>query len=195
MNKNNIIIINGRHYDAKTGEALSGQPHHAAAPAHTAAVRGVVRQTAGHARVHPPKPSQTLMRQAVKKPSADLKRRIKVQGHLDSSAGRASSKIIVRSSDRQPNIHHLQHVATKRAKGRLISHFSPELFEVDSHTPAITYGAAAVQRTSAHAPTHPIHAKKPRTTAELLEYAVQQAKVPEQPLPRKHHRKLFKRHV
>lgn len=135
------------------------------------------------------------MRQAVKKPPDSLKRHIKVQGHLDSSAKRTSSKIIVRSSDRQPNRHHLQHPAAKRNKGQLISHFSPHLFEVEGHVPVATYGAAAIKRTSAHAAVQPAPAKKPLTTAELLDYAVQQASAPEQPISRKHHRKLFKRRV
>jgi hypothetical protein len=183
---NNIIIINGRHYDSKTGESLS-RPEQSAAVRHEAARR----KPAGHVPAHPPKPSQTLMRQVVKKPSDSLKRRIKVQGHLDSSAERASSKIIARPSARQPGTQRLQHPATKRNKGRLISHFSPDLFVVESHTPSVTYGSVAVKRTAAK----PAPTRKPRTTAELLDYAVQHADAPRQPLApeRKHRRKLFKR--
>lgn len=204
-----IIVLNGRRYDAHSGQPLDGgqatgpahAKHHAAIhtsyhpkpPSHHKSVeRGPVKHVAAHAPEH----SRTLMRQAVHKPAPDHKRRIKAQGHLSASAERQASKILTRQDDRRPNTARLQHPSTKRPKGRLISHFSPELFAVDGHTPAIVYGALPVKDTAHHSQgrTAPPTAKRRKawTTDELLEYAVHHAADPGQPV--RHRRKtLLKR--
>lgn len=197
-----IIVLNGRRYDAHSGQPLDGgkapQPVHAKqhATIHTsyhskpsAHHKAVDRGPAKHVAAHAPEHSRTLMRQAVHKPAQDRGRRIKAQGHLGASAERQASKILARQSARQPNTARLQHPSTKRPKGRLISHFSPELFAVDGHTPAIVYGALPVKDTAhnseGRAPAPAAKRREAWTTDELLEYAVHHAADTGQPTHRR----------
>ncbi len=190
MNKqDDIITIRGRHYHAATGKPVDGQPQEAARP-HTSG-----NQQLKHLAPHSPEHARTLMRQAVKKPQAGLKRRIKVQGHLSGPAKPATNTLLTRSAARRPHTERLQHPAIKRPKGQLISHFSPNLFVVEAHTPAAAYGNAAVKHAAAPRAPQPAAASKSLTTSELLDYAVKMANVPSEPLPRQHQRKLFKRHA
>ncbi|MGH7192936.1 MAG: hypothetical protein ACREJM_05290 [Candidatus Saccharimonadales bacterium] len=193
-----VIVLNGRRYDAHTGKPLDGGAEYAApraahrAPVHsTAAIKPVRHHESAHrphraparpVAAHTPEHSRTLMRQTVRRPEDSSKRRLKVQGRL-SAGGRESSKILTRPDARRPNTGRLQNPSTKREKGRLISHFSPELFAVDGHRPAITYGAAPVRSTAGRPQTPPV--AKSWTTDELLEYAVQNAGMPEQPAARR----------
>lgn len=91
---NNTIEINGKRYDAVSGELVGGSAHAApkTAPAGLAGesrfVDGVrrsssVRKTAVHAAPHKPVPSKTLMRTAVKKPDIKAPSRLKASGRAD----------------------------------------------------------------------------------------------------------------
>lgn len=190
----NTIVINGRRYNAKTGEDLAGSAQPAAAtphePVQPAVHRTVGRKPAGHITPHAPKPTQTLMRQAVKKPSASLKRRIKVQSHLGVPATPAHSRALSHTAPK-PARHTVQHPATAR-KGQLISHFSPDLFTNVTHVTVTLQPVTPIK--PAESSPAPV-SRKPRTTAELLDYAVQHANSPAEAPAHRSHRRLFKRHL
>lgn len=222
--KTSVIVINGRHYDAGSGAALAHEhqpaprPLPSAGPAkhaahlsrnagHTAtdlatavqpagahgrhpAVHGT-RHAAKHVAAHQPKPTATLMRQAVKKPAPALKRRIRVQAHLGQRDDAALHSRLVSRPPAAPARTHVRHHAVKGSSTQLISHFSPQLFSVVDHTPAGPQIAEPAPQPSSR-PLPVQH--RPQTTAELLEYAIQHAAGPGEPLPapKAHHRKLFK---
>lgn len=208
VNKNDhIIVLNGRHYNAKTGEALShptepaprpataGHAHVQASPPRAVAVKPV-RHAAHHVTAHSPKPPRTLMRQAVKKPSGSLKRRIKVQGRLEGTYKQPSTKTSRATLKSAAGTHARKHAI----KGPFISHFSPNLFATVAHATAVASSPVPATAPVPRPTMKPAFAaavpKKPRTTAELLDYAIQYANSPtepDEPAHRKHHRKVFKR--
>jgi hypothetical protein len=200
MQKNDhVIVLNGRRYDARTGEDLSGEGRHvrpAVRGAHKVAPKSgphtpaaarphtvkAARKPARHVEAHAPTHSRTLMRQGVKRPVASAKRRIRVQGHLTSAA----QPIVI--GHHQPVIHR----RTRVSSSRLINHFSPSLFIV-TETPLSVAAKRRARQSAAASTPEPA---KPRTTAELLEYAVQYADVPHQmewPVSRKRQRRTFRR--
>jgi hypothetical protein len=129
------------------------------------------------------------MRQAVKKPAPALKRRIRVQGYLDT---RVKPPVVKQTDD-------ARQVRRQPAKGRrvhLIQHFSPDLFTV---TTVVTAKPPAARQLISDRPiaNHDVSPKpamrtasaaKPRTTAELLEYAIRYADAPAE-TPRRSARK------
>jgi hypothetical protein len=191
MKKNSTsIVINGRRYDGSTGKPLSHAPVAArAAEGHQAssAAPPVYRPTR-HIAAHKPKPARTLMRQAVKRPPSSVSRRIKVQGQLNPEGGYERSKIISHRPVRSSHEPRTRHSDVKGSKGQIISHFSPHLFT------AVDFVAVELPapggRPEGTAPARP----KPPTTDELLEYAVQHARVPQAGhQPHKRQRKLLRR--
>jgi hypothetical protein len=215
-----IIVLNGRRFNAKTGENLSHPAESVAVPeashrtpvhtpaapvshsanSHSAAtskpVHTAARQPAGHIKAHSPKAAHTLMRQGVKRPSAGLKRRIRVQGHLDTQIKPVVAKAPIRT-------HQIRHHTIKSKQVQLISHFSPNLFTTVTHTTIETTRPLASSRPVSQSQPAPqpampptLASKKPRTTAELLEYAIQYADSPpepEEPIRRKQAHKLRRR--
>lgn len=190
------IVINGRSYHAGTGELLSHAPHTAPAPpAHHRSEHKAVpvsqpaipiqtpasRRPARHVAAHQRTRARTLMRQGVKKPGPSVKRRARVQGYLDAPIRPHAVPGRSHTAARHP--------AAKTAKGQLISHFSPQLFAVEHITLLIEPAAPAVQNRPVAEPTR----RRPLTTDELLEFAVQQARTPIEPLRRK--RRLFHGHT
>lgn len=190
--KNTIIVINGRKYDAKTGELLSPAK---ARPA---------RKAAPHAAAHKPARASTLMRKAVRKPSvAASTRRVKAQTPLDGKIARASFAIQAKSG-----VNSVEGSRLRRAKAiprsQLISHFtsvSAAIFSPQQPTatvfttkPKITTPAAThtVKSATPAAPSHATKAK-PQTTAELLEYALRRATSHEQPLVQQKRTSIFRR--
>lgn len=114
------IKVNGKHYDAVTGDLLTGyvaaEDHAAQANTHkiTVATNGPIgtppaKQTAA---VHQPKPSQTLMRTAVKKPS--VSKPIHVQHAL--TVKTAVTPIAVKTS-----VSSVSHARLERAKSTVRS--------------------------------------------------------------------------
>lgn len=203
MSKNhNTIVINGRHYDARTGKSTTDRPAPAAVPPASpgmlaASHHARLDQPARHVTAHAPKPARTLMRQAVKKPSASLKRNIKVQGHLSAREEPARRSQIISRPVITTHARQTRHHAVKGNKSQLISHFSPHLFTNVDHiaVPAAPAPARLTAAGSAPEPRRPLPLyKKPTTTAELLEYAIHRADGPQPPLPSpRHRRKLLRR--
>ncbi len=211
MNKHkHIIVLNGHHYNSKTGERLSHsgtfavdhkpEASHptpaskpATPPAHKTAVHKPARHTAGSVKAHAPKPARTLMRHAVTKPSGSLKRHIRVQGHLDTQIKQPEIPAPSTRARRVP------HRTVKTSKVHLISHFSPDLFTTVTRTTVVT--TQPITHTKPEPTMKPAFAstfKKPRTTAELLDYAIRYAdspSEPEEPVRRKHARKHRRAHA
>lgn len=229
MSKNDTIIINGQAYDTRTGSALSTAiphaPHHSEQPVgqyvkkqtsdHTdpqmttpkpATLQRTIkpatrpaRHVARHAAPHTPIHSQTLMRQAVKKPAVSLKRRVKAQGHLSSLSRKPLSIVTVKSSVTALNANHLRH-AGSTPQSQAVSHFSARQFSNSSNggaqlpnilsdalaqTTEFTPQPAGRPQPTALRPSRSSQRRKPRTTAELLEYALQQATSHEQLPPKR----------
>ncbi len=181
---NNIIEINGKRYDTHTGALLSSDAEVAAskpkaspkpAPVKTAAVK----HTAQTGRSKPrslsrtPAPAKTLMRQAVRKPTAGLKRRNKANGPTDSLIEkRPLPTVKPKQSSKRLDTLRLQHARHIR-KSRLVSRFSTGT----TITPAAAPVAAPARRPAQAIPTRqlPKLTKRPKTTADLLEHALQQS--------------------
>jgi hypothetical protein len=203
MRKNsNIIKINGKAYDATTGgllnssDAVKTSPKQISvrqAPAKTSkpVAHDVIRHPAKQPNPHQPKPSRTLMRQAVKKPAAALKRHHKAQGHTDTLASRPLGKVVVKPSLNRLDEERLRH-AKEIPRSRLISRF-PKLTSTafSPSPPPVKKPEPQPATVASPAP------KKPTTTAELLDRAIEQATShlePPQP-PKKSRRKHLKRNA
>lgn len=178
-----VIEINGRRYDAHTGEHI-GEATKLAAPKLTVKIKA--RKVAKHVQPHATASSKLLMRQAVKKPAAHSK--LKVHGPLKTIQP-ANDLVVIKHVE-----HRLQH-AKQVSRSHKVQHFaslSPRAYSAavaaprplinDVHHIAVRQVAAAHKR-----------AKKPQTTSELLEIALKSATAHEaKPLPlRKRH--LFSR--
>jgi hypothetical protein len=146
----NTIELNGKRYDALTGNLLSldavtpksnvsvsvkhhvkkpGAPAHHAKTSTTATakksagqVMDIRRAPAGHIKHHRPEPSKTLMRKVVKKPEASVKRHVKTQPRTDVLAKTPAHVLVPKSS-----LNHIDETRLKRAehvaKNKLVSRF------------------------------------------------------------------------
>jgi len=202
---NSIIQINGRHYDAATGLPLvSADTQPNAKPTNSkkraaenttaktvkAKPRPARRSSAKPSAAHKPEPAHTLMRQAVKKPLPGLKRRVKAQGDVDSLVGLTGATVVV-----NPSVDRIDPKRLNRAKqvaqSQAISHFSAAVF--DGRLATLASSVADSTLVAAHQPVGAAKAVsgKPRTTAELLERAVQTATSHQQPAvkPARRHRR------
>jgi hypothetical protein len=189
--KNNIIEINGKRYDAATGAALSHPPA-AAAPAKPAAAKvavsarpsGKAKPPQAHTRKsstphnvsRAPAPSSTLMRQAVKKPGPATKRRWRAYGDTDSLIGPPQLPVEFKLSVGQLDEQRLRH-ARRISKSRSISRFSAATMAANAPVVQATPRPAPQALQPAPATRH----KRPKTTADVLEQAVRQAKSHRQP--------------
>lgn len=206
--KNNIIEINGKSYDAITGVVLS---HASAAPTRKKAHRvatipisvsqpampGVGRKAARHVTPRAPAVSKTLMRRAVKKPVPQLKHQLKAQGPVDLVAQRALDNLAASNP--------WQHLEAKRlsrsqhiTQSQLISHFSPEsLVRTDAARTPVAPQKLPDQLFKNTQPARPStpSSKHPKTTAELLEHALQHATSHEQQPPKLPRKSRVKRHI
>jgi hypothetical protein len=205
---NNIIKINGQHYDATTGalvtSAVPGSESVAARspkpitvtearpePVKPSAVRPAARQPGKQPAGRGPKPSRTLMRRAVHKPGPSLKRRVKAQGHTDTLAETPLGLIKSSHSVQQLDAKRLQH-ASQVAKSHFVRHFSPPEAKTGGQVPAAPASqpdtAAAKVLARPAAPTaQPAGQARPAkhspTTADLLSRAIEQATSHQQPPP------------
>lgn len=161
-----------------------------------------VRPAAHHAPAHAPKPSQTLMRKAVKKPAATLRPQ-KAQGHLDKLAKQPLHRVIVKHSAKKLDTTRLREAKRVR-KSRLVNRFSAVTSDANNHIvfqplavqpePSGYADRAAAARAHAAAARQTfLPASKPKTTAELLEYALQQATAHQEPFREPARRHRFKR--
>jgi hypothetical protein len=135
------------------------------------------------------------MRHAVKKPSGNIKRHLRVQGHLDSQIKQPEFPAP------RPRVGEVRRRTVKTSKVHLISHFSPNLFTTVTQTTVVTtrprLSHAPAPRQAVKPPVAGTF-KRPRTTAELLEYAINYADTPpepHEPVRQKHARHRFKRRV
>jgi hypothetical protein len=189
---NNIIEINGKRYDAHTGDVLP--PHSPAAakakpPAKVVAVHTASKPaphqvartvTPQHIARHPA-PSHTLMRQAVHKPTPGTKRHIKAYGHIDPLMAQPAQPIEPKKSASRLDEQRLKHAA-QVSKSRLVRRFSEGLTLAAPAALADQTLARPVSLAPASRPA--TAARQPRTTADLLERAIQHATSHEQPAPK-----------
>ncbi len=177
---NNIIQINGKSYDATTGNLLSHAGSSKATPKEKS-VDGVHRapRKPAHAASRHPASSQTLMRSAVKKPSLSAKPHLKAQGHAESTVDLPKAEVLVNTSVQRLDNKRLQH-AKKIHKSQLISRFgtaAPAAPQPTLYSQFVEAKAAS----QSHLPTqHTAKSKKTKTTADLLEQALQNATSHEQ---------------
>jgi hypothetical protein len=203
---NNTIEINGKRYNTRTGALLtsaaahkparkSSTPKQPVSRASKPAIHDIIRHPSKQSASHAPQPSRILMRQAVKKPGPSLKRRHKAQGHADAPTPQTLSKVIVKPSISRLDEQRLRH-ARQIPHSRLISRFPPLTNSVPpAHSPAKRETPVAQAPHSHQAPKRPTTKK---TTADLLDRAVEQATShlqPPEPSPRKARRDRFKRTV
>ena len=209
--KSNIIEINGKRYDARSGAPLDGvietPPAHQKASvsiaeaipvrhAHhspgqtTATSHKAVRHKAKSAHSHAPERSKTLMRHTVQKPQATLKRRIKAHHTSDSLAARPAAMIAPKHSAAKIDTQKLSH-AGQIPKSQLVQRFSKS--QPASVAVPVTVKKSAPPKSAHHqspkraAPPAPKHFG---STAELLDHALKQATSHEQAPPKQATRKI-----
>ena len=202
MGKNtNTIEINGKKYDAKTGDLLHASAHSAGAthaqPHPKAEEKGAVknspaRETVQHGARHTPQKSRTLIRHAVKKPASA--KSIKAVGHTDHLAKRTLPKLVVKHPARSVDVRRAgkAHVVPK---SNLITHFIPvsAMPGPSYEAPAFNPSAEAITPVQPLAAASPKPSGRPRSTADLLDLAVQHARSHEQPPV--HHKPRHKRRL
>lgn len=179
MSKNtNIININGKSYDAQTGNLLVGPDtkKHVVKTVKVASAAAVTRHPAKHASAHKAQGSKTLMRHAVRKPSDSLKRHLKVQSGQGGIAKHAAPGVISKASVYRVDDGRLKH-AQKIAKSQLVTRFVPT-----SVNKTATHHAAQLAPQGARpiVSSHVSPATKPKTTADLLQQALDRATSHEQ---------------
>lgn len=189
---NNIIEINGKRYDARTGDVLVR--HVADSPPIPIAVKveaaprpaapkatkphAVNRVPAKHLASHQPSHSKTLMRGSVKKPTSHAKH-LKAHGHTDKSLTRPAAAIKPKSLAHSLNhrrLRHAGHIAKSGAVSRFRAAQPSHIIPVTVKKPA-----SPVRHHVPPAPKPPVH-HKPRGHNELLERALEQASSHTQPL-------------
>jgi hypothetical protein len=178
--KANIIELNGKRYNARTGELLSSSAHHPAPVRHAAhaptahpgrQVMDVARPT-HHVKHRVPKKSQTLMRSAVTKPEPSLRRKTKVTSHTHALTTKPEFRIVKKLSHPTVDVRRLRH-AKQVPHSELIHRFA------DVGAPAMPAGPSPrhAVKLPAHAPA--IHAvQAPVTTSpsmDVFERALQRA--------------------
>lgn len=190
---NNIIEINGKQYDARTGAMLSAHDEAEtplikpetglSSPKAKKSMHDVVRQPAMSARAHQPKPSKTLMRHAVHRPTpSKSKQKLKAQGPSEVSANDSLATVVVSKSAKRFD-HKKLAKASRVPQSRMIAHFGSVTSDINSPEPVAEQAKPAAGKPNAARPTHATKTK-PKTTAELLDHAVQQAKSHEAEVPK-----------
>ncbi len=171
MSKNtNTIIINGKSYDAQTGDLLD------VASTKKAPAAAATRHLAKHAVGHKTQGSKTLMRHAVRKPDASLKRHLKVQSGKGAIAKHHAPDVITKASVHKLDDNRLKH-AQKVAKSKLVTRFVPVSTSKAAarHVPHST-----AQRVRPIVAAHASPAIRSKTTADLLQQALDHATSHEQ---------------
>ncbi len=173
MSKSNIIKINGRHYDADSGELITTTA--AATPAAGHVVHDVIKPPEAAGR-RSPQPAKTLMRTSVKKPASSAGKPLRVQAQVDAAAVSFSAPQPVLGPTDTKRLQHAKRVA----KSDLISRFGAP----------VKSGAA----TSALAPAAAEPAA-PNANADLLQHGLEQATSHQQPALKHVRRDTRKRRV
>ena len=139
---NNIIKINGRHYDANTGDALSvsgsinisdikplvrGQQFASVKKPSVGPIKPRlshdIRRVTKIVQSHVPQPSTTLMRGALKKPLPTHNHSLKSYGTIDSLIRQPKNAVLTKLSINNIDDKRLKH-ALVTPKNKLISHFN-----------------------------------------------------------------------
>lgn len=214
--KINVIEINGKRYDAHTGATLDHghkNHHHENQPGAVIEPKPIAVQHAAPAEPKPTKPtlaspsphqrsthkkaksvthhkqqrSATLMRQAVKRPSPSLKRRLKVQSHTGALIEQPAIEIEPKLSFSAANNKRFEH-ASRIKKSSLIMHFNLNAQPTTDNQVKVTINRPAV------APKPRLPKDVPRQSApdldDIFERAIQHATSHLEPAPktRKKHR-------
>jgi hypothetical protein len=186
---NNIIEINGKRYDASTGallpkQSIDGLSKPSKQPVALVSayevprsitkkpvMNDIVRGPAKHINARQPQTAHTLMRTAVKKPQPSLKRRVKAHGPADALVHKSATQtqIVHKPASHALNAKHVSH-AQKVSKSAHVSRFFNDKNHIATPPIAKTMPSATPQRTA----TQPI-ASKPKTTADLLQHALEHA--------------------
>lgn len=193
--KQTTIEINGRRYDAASGVLLPGGPVAPDVPAPSHVVRPTPKEASHHSprqaakpvHGHAPKVARTLMRQAVRKPAAN-KKQLRVQIQAADLAAEALAAVKSPKSAQQIDTRRLQQ-AKRVPRSRLISHFSAATAQpaLSAYVPPAEPLQAVSLRAARPAPSK---ARRPQTTSELLDLALQSASSHKaQPLPAKRRRR------
>ncbi len=188
----NFIEINGKRYDAVTGVLVvaGGSPATVATttqihktpktPPRKSAVAHSAKSTPGKRHralrpvaAHAPAPARTLMRQVVVKPSPSLKRRFKAIAAIDFPAPTPSFSLVVKSSVLSLDDKRLQH-ARQISKSHAISRFSQGQPIGQSIKVSVLPAPAPVPQPPTYRAAA-LKTKRPKTTADILELALQQA--------------------
>lgn len=183
VNKNQKISeIKGHNANAQTGASLKtpvSAKAKAAKPSQSPrkpSLTDVHRAPAKVGHGHVPQPAKTLMRHAVHKPAASLKRRIKAVGVATTKPVAAPA---AKHPARQIDTGRLQH-AKQVKKSTLISRFG----KLEPTRPAPAGTVVTPVSPITFQPTAPATHRKtkhPQTTAELLQHALELASSHEQP--------------
>ena len=219
-NKNNIIELNGKKYDAVTGTLVHDGAAHAkpitdfvkkptasqAKAVHhvtkkdpvrtpkphtsTKQVMDVIRPAQQHVKAHHPEHSKTLMRHAVKKPTDSFKRQTKIQTRTDILAKVPSLQVLPKLSISQVDAARLKR-AERIAKSRLISRFAP-IQPVRYQVAAATATAPTV---SVSIPTTPAPVSRAtRPSMDIFERALVHATAHQEPTRHRKDHPKAKRH-
>lgn len=178
MSKNtNTIIINGKSYDAQTGDLLdvASTKKSAVETVKKAPTTAARRHPAKHAVGHKTQGSKTLMRHAVKKPDASLKRHLKVQSGKGAIAKHQAPGVITKASVHKLDDNRLKH-AQKVAKSKLVTRFVP--ISASTATRHVSHSTPQHVRPIVAAHASPVIRSK--TTADLLQQALDHATSHEQ---------------
>lgn len=222
--KQNILEINGRRYDARTGTALD--PHHQPAVVKPVAVRyetdetnapdsvplkpsaterptrpTVARKAAKHTARHKPQRSATLMRRTVRKPSASLKRHLRVQSHTSVLAEQPLAEVYHPPSFGMADDKRLKR-ASHVQKSHLIAHFNPDQPDYQPDYKASVAASRSGEKAETPARAKPEAKAVPRTAApdidDIFERAIQNATSHLEPAPsrpRKRRLRLPRKHA
>lgn len=146
------------------------------------------RQPAKKLPRHAAQRSKTLMRQAVKKPPASFKRRVKAQGHTDALVEQPSADIIEKTSFGKPDPSRLQR-ASHIKKSQLIRHFNPDQ---PAYAVPVTVTKAVAEPVSLPVTGQPAAtAPAPAPNPDFLELAIQNATSHLEPAPKKPRKRLL----
>lgn len=131
---------------------------------------------------HSQQRSQTLMRRAVKKPGASLKRRIRVQGHTDALIDQPLSRVMPKTSFGSPDPKRLQRASNVK-KSQLIRHFN---LGEPGFAISVTVTKPVVEPISL-----PVSAEPTAPTPDFLEQAIERATSHLEPAPKKPRKHLL----
>ncbi len=127
----NVLVVNGKHYDAKTGELLKSSSGGSSIPKHAGTViDGFSRRPSGAKSVAPAhnihskaEKSKTLMRGAVKKPTHN---KVHATSHAVSHHPRPVQKQAASPTNKERAVR-----ATSVSKSSLVSKFGPQAYTAD----------------------------------------------------------------